>query len=48
VVEYLIKAGVPKANLQARGYGETRPVASNASEADRARNRRVEVRILER
>ena len=35
--------------LEARGYGETRPIANNESEAGRARNRRIDVVIqLER
>jgi chemotaxis protein MotB len=32
----------------AAGYGEHRPLASNAAEAGRARNRRVEIRLLPR
>jgi outer membrane protein OmpA-like peptidoglycan-associated protein len=32
--------------LVARGYGETRPIASNRSPAGRALNRRVEFRVL--
>jgi chemotaxis protein MotB len=32
----------------AAGYGEHRPLASNAEEAGRARNRRVEIRLLPR
>jgi len=40
----LIKRGVPAAQLTARGYGESGPVASNDTEAGRAANRRVEIR----
>lgn len=32
--------------IEARGYGETRPVASNANDTGRALNRRVEFRVL--
>ncbi len=46
VVEYLISAGVGRDRLQARGYGETRPVADNATAEGRARNRRVELKRL--
>lgn len=43
VVRGLIHSGgVPAGRLVAVGYAETRPVASNADEAGRARNRRVE------
>lgn len=42
----LARLGVPARDLQARGYGESRPVAPNDSDANRARNRRVEVTLL--
>jgi outer membrane protein OmpA-like peptidoglycan-associated protein len=41
----LISGGVIRQRLIAQGYGETRPVASNATDDGRARNRRVEVDI---
>ncbi len=44
---YLIDAGVAASSLSARGYGESRPVADNATEAGRRANRRVVLRILE-
>lgn len=47
VRDYLINAGVSEANLSARGYGEAEPVADNATAVGRARNRRVELRIIE-
>lgn len=37
--------GVPAAGLAVKGYGKSQPVADNASEAGRARNRRVDVVI---
>jgi outer membrane protein OmpA-like peptidoglycan-associated protein len=40
---YLIRAGISAKRLEARGYGETRPIAPNDTEAGRARNRRVEL-----
>lgn len=46
VVEYLTNRGVAASRLSARGYGETRPVADNASSAGRARNRRVELKLI--
>jgi outer membrane protein OmpA-like peptidoglycan-associated protein len=45
VRRYLIERGV-KNPLIARGYGETAPVADNASDAGMATNRRVVLRIL--
>lgn len=38
---YLIKKGVGAEQLVARAYGDTRPLASNATEAGRAQNRRI-------
>jgi OmpA-OmpF porin, OOP family len=46
VVDYLLRKGVPLHRLQARGYGEARPVGDNASEDGRVQNRRVELRII--
>lgn len=47
VVQYLISKGIPKEKLVAKGYGETMPVADNATEPGRAKNRRTEFKILE-
>lgn len=46
VVNYLISRGIPASQLKARGYGLTRPVATNATAAGRAQNRRVEFVVL--
>lgn len=46
VVEYFIaQHNIAPNRLSAVGYGEYRPVASNSSEDDRAKNRRVEIII---
>ena len=45
VASYLISHGVPSARISASGRGETEPIASNDTEADRQKNRRVEVAI---
>jgi outer membrane protein OmpA-like peptidoglycan-associated protein len=42
---YLASQGVSRSRIRARGLGETEPVAPNASEDGRSRNRRVEVAI---
>lgn len=39
--------GVPASHLAAIGYGETRPLTANLNSEQRAKNRRVEVVILE-
>ena len=46
VVAWLTAHGIAPDRLSARGYGKTRPVASNASDEGRARNRRVEIANL--
>jgi chemotaxis protein MotB len=47
VVRFLISAGVQAARLSAVGYASLRPIASNATPAGRALNRRVEI-VLQR
>ncbi len=42
VKTYLVNAGVKAENLITKGFGESAPVASNATEAGRELNRRVE------
>jgi outer membrane protein OmpA-like peptidoglycan-associated protein len=44
---YLHQRGVPLDRMVARGFGPDIPVATNRSEAGRARNRRVELRRLD-
>jgi outer membrane protein OmpA-like peptidoglycan-associated protein len=46
VANYLIQKGIPKDRIVAVGYGESLPVVPNISESDRAKNRRVEIKIL--
>lgn len=46
VFDYLIEHGIDASRLEARGYGEHRPIASNATKAGRQFNRRVEFEIL--
>lgn len=43
VASYLISKGVASSQLSVLGLGETRPVASNSTEAGKAQNRRVEI-----
>ncbi|MCQ0971376.1 OmpA family protein [Paracoccus sp. TK19116] len=46
VLTAITEAGAPGANLTARGYGESQPIASNETEAGREANRRIEFRLL--
>ena len=45
VADYLIAQGCNFHRFSIRGFGETRPVASNASRSGRSQNRRVEIEI---
>jgi len=47
VVEFLVERGIDGDRMVARGYGQNEPIADNATEAGRAMNRRVELRIIE-
>lgn len=46
VVDYLINRGIDSKRLIAKGYGFTKPVATNLTEEGRQLNRRVEFKIL--
>lgn len=46
VVQYLVSVGVARARLVAVGYGQEKPIASNATPEGRVANRRVEFRVL--
>ncbi|NVJ89844.1 MAG: OmpA family protein [Flavobacteriaceae bacterium] len=46
VRDYLIKNGVDKSRLEAGGFGEEYPIADNKTRAGRAKNRRVEIKVV--
>lgn len=46
VADYLASRGVQQARIGTRGFGESQPIASNDTDAGRAANRRVEVKIV--
>ena len=46
VADYLVSKGVSESRLQFKGYGKTRPIDTNDTEEGRAKNRRVEFKIL--
>src|SRR5690606_14551195 len=48
VKDYLVLNGLELTNIQVEGYGASRPVADNNTEAGRATNRRVEVVVIRR
>lgn len=46
VTDYLVEKGMNPARLSAAGYSAYQPVASNASEAGRQENRRIEIILV--
>lgn len=46
VAGYLATHGVARARIGTQGFGETQPVASNDTDAGRAQNRRVEIKLV--
>ena len=46
VVDELVARGIPASRFLFRGFGAERPLAPNDTEANRARNRRVEITVL--
>ena len=48
VVDFLVQHGIDGARLKYAGYGSKQPVATNYTEEGRAKNRRVEFKILEK
>ncbi len=46
VYQYLIERGIDASRLSYKGYGESRPVATNENEAGRKQNRRTEFVIV--
>jgi len=46
VMNYLASKGVAASRMTAAVYGDTQPIASNATGAGRAKNRRVELKVV--
>lgn len=47
VRDRFVDLGIERTRLVTEGYGETLPLVQNVTEEDRARNRRVELRVLD-
>ncbi|MDR2286568.1 MAG: OmpA family protein [Prevotellaceae bacterium] len=47
VVKFLINNNINKSRVQSKGYGELQPLVANDSDENRAKNRRVEIKIIE-
>ena len=48
VMAELAKLGVDAPRMEAKGYGEEHPVADNATEEGRQKNRRISLHITEK
>ncbi len=48
VMAELVKLGTDATRVSAKGYGEEHPVADNATEEGRAKNRRISMRVTEK
>jgi len=46
VVKYLTDAGISAQRLTYKGFGATQPIADNATEVGRAKNRRTELKVI--
>lgn len=47
VAQYLVDKGIPASQLRYKGYGKRNPIATNSTEEGRAKNQRVEIKVLE-
>lgn len=46
VVDYLINKGINEKRLQYKGYGNQEPISENKTKQGRAKNRRIEIQII--
>ncbi|MES2139017.1 MAG: OmpA family protein [Bacteroidota bacterium] len=45
VMDYFVSKGIPSSRISSVGYGEGKPIDTNETEAGKAKNRRVEIRL---
>ena len=48
VTSYLVTKGIAEARLSSKGWGDSQPVANNATPEGRAQNRRTELKVISR
>lgn len=46
VMAELVKMGVDASRMEAKGYGQEHPIADNATEEGRAKNRRIDLKVV--
>ncbi len=47
IKEYLVQSGIERSRIETIGYGGAKPIAPNNNEQNRAKNRRVEITVLD-
>ena len=47
VRDYMVSKGIAADRMEAKGYGETQPIADNGTRDGRAANRRVELKVID-
>ncbi|MCB0597855.1 MAG: OmpA family protein, partial [Phaeodactylibacter sp.] len=46
VYDFLVEKGIPEERLQYKGYGESKPIATNYTAEGRQQNRRTEFEVV--